>query len=961
MFTRKNKTSDIVDGNFSSSTNSRIDIGSAKYPLALKIPIVAFILTITTAIIIGTTFYVESSELVLQKRLKDVEANNKLLSVLINNFYEELNSDVFFLYATSPIQGIIESTTHDKNEELVVWKEGLETIFSTMLYSNPDYTSIRFIGVNDKGKEITRVDRHGHKVIHTPETGLQQKGGRDFFKTAIEYDKDSVYFSDVGLNYEFGKVSKPHRPVLNASVPVYDNYTGKVFGVVVISADYTKLISKLLHSVASDSHLYLANHSGDFILHPNRNKEFGFDLGRSFKIQDEFTFLSKVITDDTQSFTIAEFDTEMHKDSVGNYSIVSFDNIDNRHPTRLLLISDDKAYLKSIAGVRYRSLMLELALAIIASIFAIFASRRFVAPLSRMTKSVQQYDKTGDVSDLPIESDDEIGILARAFYNTLEIANERDADAKSANARIVGILESAADAIITIDVKGNILSFNSAAKVIFGYSEEEVLGENIKILMLAPYHDEHDGYLSDCMQTGKASIIGSSRDVQALRKNGEVFPIELSISEVKTEKEPLFTGVIRDVSERKLAEETLVNYAQDLEGKGLELELLRQRADAANDARGEFLANMSHEIRTPMNGIIGTCSLIRETKLTKKQSAYIDTVTKSSEALLHIINDILDFSKIEAGQLDFENIPFDLAALMQETTDVMRVNAASEVDMKLSYPDSMPCYVYGDPGRVRQVLFNLISNASKFTSKGHVDITLESVIENNGKHEFTISVSDSGIGIPEDKIDHIFRKFGQAEEDTTRKFGGTGLGLSICSELIRIMGGDITVDSVIGEGTKITFSMFLGLSSKDEIGGVDETVLNVENLKFKDVQILLADDNFVNMAILTEMLEQYGCLVTPAVNGKEVVAIEGENKFDLVFMDCRMPEMDGYDATRLIRKREELDGTSHTTIVALTANAMKGDREICIDAGMDDYMTKPIKKEVLVNILLKYLQNKRVD
>lgn len=959
MFTTKNKASNPDDHVFASSANNNIDVGHAKYPLAFKIPLAAFILTITTAIVIGTTFYIESNNIVIQKRLKDVEDNGQLLSLLINNFYEDLNSDVMFLYGTPPVQAI----TQSNDEELDVWKTRLKTIFSTMLYSNSIYTKIQFIGIDDDGREIVRVDRHGYKVVDTPDAGMQQKGHGVFFKTAITYEKGSVYFSDIVLNRELGKISIPHTPILKSAIPVYNDDTGKVFGVIVISANYSKVAPKLLSAVPADTLLYLANKDGYFLVHPNKTKEFGFDTGKSFKLQGEFPFLSKVIADEIPALVIPSFDNELLDQDVGNYSLVSFENVENRHPLRLLLISDDKTYLQSIAGVRYRSFLLALALSIAALVFAFIASRRFTNPLMQMIKSVQQYEKTGHVMDLPVDSKDEIGVLARAFYNTLEIAKDRENDAKSANARIVAILESAADAIITISAYGEILSFNDAAEKTFGYSEKEAIGRNIKFLMPSPHHDEHDNYLANYMETGQAKIIGLSRDVQAVRKCGEVFPIELSISEIKTESENLFTGMVRDVSERKSAEETLVKYAQELEGKSLELELLTQKADAANSARGDFLANMSHEIRTPMNGIIGTCSLMMETDLTKKQSEYLNTVTKSSEELLHIINDILDFSKIEAGKLDFDNLPFDLAALMNETNDVMSVNTNSGVEMTLFYPNDLPRYVYGDPGRVKQILFNLISNASKFTSKGYIEVRVEKVIQNDDKHEFTISVKDSGIGVSKDKLDHIFKKFGQAEDTTTRKFGGTGLGLSICSELVHMMGGDMLVDSVIGKGSKFTFSMCLGASTKEAVEEVEhqDCMADVGNVGFNGASILLADDNSTNMIIVTEMLEQYGCRVTPAVNGNEVVEIEAKSKFDLIFMDCMMPEMDGYDATGLIRKREKLEGIPPATIVALTANAMKGDREKCIDAGMDDYITKPIKKELLAKILLKHLSNKEVN
>lgn len=554
-------------------------------------------------------------------------------------------------------------------------------------------------------------------------------------------------------------------------------------------------------------------------------------------------------------------------------------------------------------------------------------------------------------------------------HNLLELAEqklkatnkrlqERTAEAQASSAHMQAILETAADAIITINMHGDIQSFNHAAEKIFGYEEEEVFNKNIKILMPSPYDKGDDDYLSDYMTSGKANTIGMTREVLALRKNKETFPIELSISEIKTKGGMrFFTGFIRDISERKFFEETLIQYAQDLEGKSLELEISRQKAEAANQAKSEFLANMSHEIRTPMNGIIGTTSLIAETKLSKKQKNYIATIRDSSESLLQLINDILDFSKIEAGKLDMEVMPFDLQVLMEEVRSVMFVNVKNGIDFEIDWHTDTPRYVQADPGRIRQILYNLIGNAIKFTEEGYIKINVQSAGEEGGNHRFMVSVEDTGIGIPKNKLNHIFEKFNQAEETTTRRFGGTGLGLAICDQLVHMMDGKIHAESTEGKGSKFWFTMCLPLSNVEDV----EEVLNhhdmeaFENLKFDDVQILIAEDNRTNMMIATEILEQYGCHITPAGNGLEAIERASKQDFDLIFMDCRMPEMDGYEATGCIREYESKKGLPAIPIIALTANAMKGDRDACLAAGMDDYISKPMKQTELAAMLVKWL------
>ncbi len=389
------------------------------------------------------------------------------------------------------------------------------------------------------------------------------------------------------------------------------------------------------------------------------------------------------------------------------------------------------------------------------------------------------------------------------------------------------------------------------------------------------------------------------------------------------------------------------------------LKLAKEEAEEASRAKSEFLANMSHEIRTPMNGIIGTTSLMTATELSKKQQEYVATIRNSSESLLQLINDILDFSKIEAGKLDFEILPFDLEILMEEVRSVMSVHVKEGVEFQIAWQKDAPRYVQGDSGRIRQVLFNLVSNAIKFTEEGHVRISVDAIGERNGKQEFRVAVKDSGIGIPADKLDYIFDKFSQAEESTTRKFGGTGLGLAICSKLVEKMDGTIGVDSVFGEGATFWFTMSLALSTAEEAGenaGSDE--IDVKNLRFDKTKILLVEDNTVNQIIATEMLKQFGCQITPAANGKEAVERNSKQEFDLILMDCQMPEMDGFEATGVIRKRENEKNLPATPIVALTANAMKGDRDKCFAAGMDDYVSKPVKKETLAAAILKWLPEK---
>jgi signal transduction histidine kinase/CheY-like chemotaxis protein/streptogramin lyase len=421
-----------------------------------------------------------------------------------------------------------------------------------------------------------------------------------------------------------------------------------------------------------------------------------------------------------------------------------------------------------------------------------------------------------------------------------------------------------------------------------------------------------------------------------------------------------------------------------------EIERLLQEAQQANKLKSEFLANMSHELRTPMNGILGMTDMVLATTLTVEQREYLETARFSADSLLTLLNDILDFSKIEAGRLDLDPIEFSLGECLSQTGKLFQLPLESKnLALRIEVAPETPDRLVGDPDRLRQVLLNLVGNAVKFTNSGEIAVTVRPQTHSPTGVLMYFSVSDTGIGIPKDKQELIFEAFRQADGSTSRKHGGTGLGLAICQRLVELMGGSIRVDSQEGEGSTFHFTAQFGISPESDrktlpprieipaplppllptpvaaaepaptvappalaalataTSGPAPRREPAPDVNLANLRILVAEDNIVNQRLVTRLLEKRGHAVTLAAGGHEALEIWAEKPFDLILMDVQMPDMDGLKATSMIRKREEGTGR-RTPIIALTAHTMKGDRERCLAAGMDHYITKPIKAAELI-------------
>ncbi|USX12626.1 ATP-binding protein [Oxalobacteraceae bacterium OTU3CAMAD1] len=576
--------------------------------------------------------------------------------------------------------------------------------------------------------------------------------------------------------------------------------------------------------------------------------------------------------------------------------------------------------------------------------------------VGRMSEAVLRFrdtltrlrDAERELRDLNADLEMRISERTRELTESMLIAEESEA-------KLQTIVDTALDAVVRMNPEGCIVGWNTQAERIFGWSRDEALGRELDQTIIPPRfrYDHHRG-MRRHLSGGGGGVLDTRIEVFALRRNGEEFPIELSITKVSTDTQGgyEFCAFIRDISIRREREQKLVTA--------------NVMAEAANIAKSEFLANMSHEIRTPMSAVLGMAYLALRTEMTPKQHDYISKIHMAALSLLGIINDILDFSKIEAGRLELESIPFLLDDVLAHVSSVTAQRALDkQLDYVIDVAPDVPRYLVGDPLRLGQVLINLVNNAVKFTPAGSLELrcALASGAAGaaDGKAKLCFSVRDTGIGMTPQQKGKLFRSFIQADGSTTRQYGGTGLGLSISQQLVRLMGGNIDVESQVDHGSTFRFEVEFAVSDAAALavraavyeGPVAE--LKLDASPRRTARVLLAEDSADNQDVTRELLALQGLDVEVVGDGQlavERLLAAGPHAYDLVLMDLGMPLLDGYEATQQLRK----DGRfNELPVIAVTSHALADVRARCLANGMQDYVTKPIDPQRLYRVLSRWL------
>ena len=856
----------------------------------------------------GITFVGAVLGLTYQWQQQMQEAANKLqqsvtaAAALSQQAGAEYRKAVAFLASTAStielVQELDPATTSNNPEKIEALRTNVANTLKAYLLSSPEVFQARLIGMDNDGLELVRVERNGEQFKVVRKTDLQAKGQEPYMQAARGLSEGQTWVSELSLNREYGQITQPERPTLRYISPLFTAHN-KLFGVIVLNVDARSLLANLAKHAPQHGAIYATTSSGNFVLHPDATRTFGADRGHPYTWANAFSLATMPWGIDPEGWRAWHGE---QGDILAATADVSPNDSVRTGGLRVIAAIP----LNNVVTRFWHPLILPflgwLGLGLIGGLVLYWRWSQH----ARAEKSAQQ--------DAQMTQQQQERLLFQ------------------------GILESAPEAMLVVDATGTILLANAQLEQLFGYPNDDLLGQPVETLLPEAVAATHRTHVQTFCQSPRARPMGKGQILLARRADGECFPVEVSLGPIQHANHLMIVASVRDLTHQRQFED-LLRQARD-------------QAEQANQAKSTFLANMSHEIRTPLNAVIGLTSLLSSDDLNAQQRSHVQKIQLAGRALLGIVNDVLDLAKIEADEVTLEAVPCRLDELLAHLESVFGTQAEVKgLTFVLEQDPHLPEWVLADKNRLGQILTNLLGNALKFTTSGEIKLKAEVLdppeSDENTRHTVNIqfTVSDTGIGVPEAALPRLFDPFSQGDGSTARQFGGTGLGLSIVKRMATLMQGEVGVQSIRGQGSQFWIRLPFHRLEADQIpplqGGEDP------------IRVLLAEDHPEERQRLIEMIHALGWHHLSASNGKELVEIfhqrhaGGRRPFDALIVDWQMPEMDGLTALDVLAREV---GAEQLPAV-LMISAYEHEQIVGLDKAhlVDKILHKPVNASQLFN------------